>query len=180
MIPKNVIKVMKIIIEKKNFSPDMVKMCYQKDRNTFTGSDSFVLFEFQPKAILNIDDFSITYNQLEAIDKLTPEWMLSFWGTHQIWDTKIIECNTDSGGFYLPLLEHKFPRFEQASIFWEKDWVVKWFLANKSFLKFTKAVSILNENQEVDITEKAYVFKMEDDLWKYNLVCRLPVLWEDK
>ena len=137
MIPREVIKVMKLVIAKKNFSPDLMKMCFDRETNTFSWTDSFVLFEFIPHTKLDIKNFSITHNQLWALEKLVPEWVLSFRGTHKIGETTIIECNTDGGGFYLPLLEHKFPKFEQASIFGKEEWSIEWFLASKSFIRLS-------------------------------------------
>lgn len=174
MIPQKVINVMKLVIESRSFSPALTKMCFKKQENTFFWSDSFTIFEFKPHTIVWIDDFSLTKKQLNAISLLTKKWMLSFWGMHTLWDKKIIEMNTDDWQIYFPIIDHSFPEVKQETIFWVSKWEVSNILASDQFVKFTKAVNMLDWYKSVSITDKTYFFEMEDDFGRYKLACRLP------
>lgn len=174
MIPKKVFRVMRLIIDKKNFSPVMRTMQYVAKENKFFWTDSFVLFEFIPKNYVFEKDFYFTWNQVFAIEKLLShkDSQLSIWWEETIWGKRVIQIASDDWAFYMPIVEQRASEYKQDVLF-GKDVVGMnhiWF--TKSFKNFITAWRIIDPYLNADTLERWIVAKFEDDFWFYTIGTR--------
>ena len=171
MIPKKALKIASKIIPNKSFANKM-KYAYIKD-GKFVCSDSFLLFEFEPKEWgLNIPA-CISKKHIECLEKLAHD---IFWIKvicKQQLSQSMIEIETYANGrILIPDTDEQFVEYKQNSIFGNWYMATQKILPNKSFDLFIECCKIVDPTTVAQSTDITWEYTNEDLDWKYTIIIR--------
>lgn len=176
MLPYPMLYGMRIIIEKKNYSPAITYLHFDKQRNTFTGTDWFVILEYTPQQIVPISyDFWLTWNQIKALEAMiTPLEAVSVRWTHKTSEGKeLIEFSWGGSSLFIEWKtkqDLKFPEVNRKNLFGDESTLNR-IATSYEMEKFIKVWKKINPSWIATSHEKAIVLEHEDSVMqaRYHL-----------